>query len=765
MLSAGLDETRCNVATEKPRHRWRFHRAGGFDQVDLSSADDLLALGELDQKLWAALACPIDGIELDPKTLELIDTDKDGRIRPPELIEAIKWAGSVLKDAGSLLKGSAKLPLSALNDSDEGKRLATSAKQILKNLGKKGADAITVDDTTDTVKIFAETRLNGDGIVPADSAEDEKVQKAIAEIIGVVGPEKDRSGKDGVNLEKLDKFFTEAEAHAAWWKAASDDAANVLPLGDATAAAAETLRAVQAKIDDYFTRVRLASFDDRASAPLNRDPAEYAALSPKLLTEKLEEIGSFPLAHVQPGRPLPLNQGLNPAWAAAIQKLRADVVTPLLGERAELSPEDWATLTGKLAPYEAWRAAKAGSLVEPLGLPRVKELLEGGFKHKIADLIAEDKALAPEAEAIASVDKVVRYHRDLARLANNFVTFRDFYARRKATFQIGTLYLDGRSMDLCVKVADAGAHSAVATASGAYLVYCDLARKGTSEKMTIVAAVTDGDTGNLLVGRNGVFYDRKGHDWDASVVKLVEHSISLRQAFWAPYVRIGKLIGAQIEKFAASRDKEAEAATTAGVTDAAKAAETAPAAAPAAPGAAAAPPAPPAPPPFDIGKFAGIFAAIGLALAAIGAALASVVTGFMGLVWWQMILAFLGVILFISGPSMLITYLQLRKRNIGPILDGAGWAVNANARVNIPFGTSLTQIATLPPGAERTLEDPYEEKSARWPYFVVLLALIAAGVYFWRTGQLAQWLHRLDAPPPAASVSPSAHPSAAPSAK
>jgi len=741
------------VATERPRHRWRFHRAGGFDQVDLSTGEDLLALDELDQKLWTALACPIDGIELDPKTLELVDADKDGRIRAPELIGALKWAGGVLKDASSLLKGSAKLPLAAINDTAEGKRLATSAKQILKGLGKKGAESISVDDTTDTVKIFAETRLNGDGVVPADSAEDDDIKKAITEIIGVVGPEKDRSGKDGVHQEKLDKFFAEAEAYSAWWKTAETGADTILPLGDATAAAADTLRALQPKIDDYFTRVRLASFDDRASAPLNRDPAEYAALSPKLLTEKLDEIASFPLAHVQPGRPLPLDNGLNPAWIAQIHKLQTEVVTPLLGEKTALTEQDWASLTARLAPFEAWRAAKAGASVEPLGLPRVRALLSGSYKNTISDLIAQDKALEPEFEAIATVDKLVRYHRDLARLANNFVTFRDFYARKKATFQIGTLYLDGRSMDLCVKVADAGAHSAVATASGAYLVYCDLARKGTDEKMTIVAAVTNGSTSNLLPGRNGIFYDRQGRDWDAAVVKLVEQSISIRQAFFAPYVRIGKLIGEQIDKFAASRDKAAEAATTSGVEGAAKTAETAPVPAPGAPPA-------PAEPPFDIGKFAGIFAAIGLALAAIGAAIASVMTGFLGLQWWQMLLVFVGVVFFISGPSMLITYLKLRRRNIGPILDGAGWAVNASARVNIPFGASLTQLAALPPGAERSLADPFEEKRSPWPFYLLVLVLLAGGIYAWKTDRLTGWLQALQAPPPAASGAPSANPSA-----
>ncbi len=737
------------MAKDKEKHRWRFHRAGGFDQVQIESAEDLLSLGELDQKLWVALACPIDGLELDHKTLELVDADKDGRIRAPELIAAIQWAASVLKDPATLLKGSGKLPLAALKDTDEGKQLATSAKQILKDLGKKGADAITLDDTTDTAKIFAETKFNGDGILPADSADDEDVKKAITEILPIVGPEKDRSGKDGIDQAKLDKFFAEAEAFAAWWKLADTDQANILPLGDATPAASEVFRAVKAKIDDYFTRVHLAAFDDRASAPLNRDPAEYAALSAKLLTEKLDEIASFPLARVEAKKPLPLDHGLNPAWAAAVKQLRDVVVTPLLGERTALTDEEWASLSAKFAAHEAWRAAKAGAFVEPLGLARVREMLDKGYKGKISDLIAQDKALEPEANAIASVDKLIRYHRDLFKLANNFVSFRDFYARKKATFQVGTLYLDGRSCDLCIKVADAGAHATIATLSGTYLAYCDLTRKGTNEKMTIAAALTNGDADNLMVGRNGIFYDRKGNDWDATISKIIENPISVRQAFWTPYKRIAKLIDEQIEKFAASRDKEVHDKAAANVADTSKAAE------------APKPDAPPAPP-FDIGKFAGIFAAIGIAIGMIGSALAAVAMGFLGLAWWQMPLALAGIVLLISGPSMLIAYMKLRRRNLGPMLDGAGWAVNAKAKINIPFGASLTQIPTLPSGSEHSLRDPYEEKATPWLLYAFLVVLLAAGVYFWRTGQLGAWMHALQTPPPAASVVPSAAPSAAP---
>src|ERR1043165_4655379 len=85
-------------------YRWRFFRAGGFDQVKLETGDDLAHLDQLDQKLWVALACPTTGIEFDPKTAALIDTDKDGRIRAPELLAAVKWAVTMLKDPDELIK-------------------------------------------------------------------------------------------------------------------------------------------------------------------------------------------------------------------------------------------------------------------------------------------------------------------------------------------------------------------------------------------------------------------------------------------------------------------------------------------------------------------------------------------------------------------------------------------------------------------------------------------------------------------------------------
>jgi len=322
-----------------------------------------------------------------------------------------------------------------------------------------------------------------------------------------------------------------------------------------------------------------------------------------------------------------------------------------------------------------------GQLIEKVGLPRVREILAGPSKDTISSLIARDRALEPESNAIAAVDKLIRYHRDLFKLVNNFVSFRDFYSRRaKAIFQAGTLYLDQRSCELCLTVEDPARHALMAGLAGAYLAYCDCTRKSTNEKLQIVAAFTDGDSDNLMVGRNGVFYDRKGRDWDATISKIVDNPISLRQAFWAPYKKIVRTVEEQIAKRAAAAD--------AATTDQLSAAATQMANLDKAPNAK----------PSELRKLdVGVVAALGVAVGAIGGALASLATGIMRLDAWQIPLVFVGLILMISVPPVLIAFLKLRKRNLGPILDANGWAVNSRARINVPFGGSLTHVAVLPP--------------------------------------------------------------------
>ncbi len=702
------------------QHVWRFFSAGGFDQVRLDTGADLQRLGTLDQKLWVALSCPTQGLEFDQQTLALIDNDSDGHIRAPELIAALAWATGLLKSADTLIPG-ASLPLNAIDDSTpDGQRLLASARQILKSLGKAGKSEISVEDTADSVAIFAGMPFNGDGII-TEAGIDANLHPTLTDIIDCLGPQTDRSSQPGIDQATVDRFFNEGSALHAWRMAPGNDTA-LLPLGEASEAAFNALLAVRSKVDDFFTRCQMAAFDPRAGLLLNGAEEDIKALGSRNLATCSDDLAALPIAFVKNGGTLPLTAGLNPAWQNAIAALHTTLIKPLIGECSALDHSAWEDIKARFAGYESWLVSKPVSPLEKLAPERLAEILGSNARSQLSDLIARDAAVAPEAEAIAEVDRLVRYTRDLAKLANNFVAFRDFYTRKdKAVFQAGTLYLDGRSCDLTVKVLDAGKHASLATLSGVYLAYCECSRKG--EKMTIAAAFTAGDSDQLMIGRNGVFYDRNGNDWDATISKIIEHPISIRQAFWAPYKKIVRLISEQVQKFAAAKAKAGDEMLAKSLEEAGKKIEPAKASAPAAPSSA-----------FDVGKFAGIFAAVGLAIGAIGTALATVVTGFLGLKGWQMPLALIGLMLLVSGPSMAMAFFKLRNRNLGPILDANGWAVNTRARINIPFGTALTQSARLPDGAERALSDPYAEKQTPWKTYLFMGAILVGGLIYFSQG-------------------------------
>lgn len=711
-------------------YRWRFFRSGGFDQVLIENADDLRHLGELDQKLWSVLACPTSGLEFDTRTLQLLDSDGDGRIRAPEVIAAANWVCTVLKTPDVLFRGVDGLPLAAIaDDHPEGAKLLATAKKVLAYMGRPDADSVGVADLADPSRLFAPDHYNGDGIVPAELTPDAELSKTIGLVIEHFGALEDRSGKPGIDQDKVNAFFTAAQSVVDWHDQAVASPDSVLPLGEGTAAAAAVFDAVRAKVEDYFTRCHLAAFDERAATALNPADTTYVGLAVQTLATDTEGVAALPLAQVGAGRALPLQDGLNPAWEARIAALRDDVIKPILGARTTLSHAEWQDIAARFDVYRAWLAATPATPLAAVPADTLRALLAGSAQAELTALIQQDLAAETAAAQVDALERLVRYNRDLVTLLRNFVTLSDFYnAGNKAIFQAGTLYLDQRSCELCLRVADMGRHAALAPLSGAYLVYCECRREGEAP-ITIVAAMTGGDADEMMVpGRNGVFYDRQGRDWNAAVVKVVEAPISVRQAFWSPYKRVGRMIGDQIQKFAASRDKAVEDKAAAGVAGAGAKVE-APAPAPA-----------PAPQAFDIAKFAGIFAAIGLALGALGTALAAVVTGFLSLPGWQMPLVIAGIVLLISGPSMLLAWLKLRQRNLGPLLDANGWAVNTRARINIPFGSALTGVASLPAGASRSMADPYAEKETPWGTWMFLLIVVVIAIVLWRQGVYDRFL-------------------------
>jgi hypothetical protein len=704
-------------------HTWKFFRAGGVDQVVLATGEDLESLGSLDQKLWVALACPCKGLEFDARTLEFLDFDQDGRIRPPDILAAIAWLKERLETLDELFRAEGDLPLSAVaTGTDGGKAILAGARLVLEGLGKEKSKAITLEDVSGTEAALAATRFNGDGVVPPDSADDDETRKAIQDILDVLGGVPDRSKKAGVDQAKVDAFFEQAGAYASWLEAGKLPGVQVL--GESTAPAAAALEAVRAKVDDYFVRCRLVAFDPRAAASLNASDAELVTLGAHTLTADARDAASLPLARIEAGRALPLGEAVNPAWSVRLRALATVTVPAVLGApRTSLTDADWTAMKEKLSPFVAWQGTRPATDVARLDGDRVASLVGGDARARITELIARDASVAERAKTIESVEKLIRLRKGLVPLLRNFVNFSAFYTRGTAVFQAGTLYLDARSCNLCLAAEDAARHALLDAQSQAYLVYCDCVRKDPAGKRSIVALVTGGDVDNIVVGRNGIFYDRQGADWDATITKVVENPISLRQAVFLPYRRFVRMVG---DTFA----KRAKAADEQGAKKVEAAAVTVGSAGSAPEGTEPEKKAPPAAKPFDVGTIA----AMGVAIGGIATFFSSAVATFLGLGMW-MPLGLVVLALAVSGPSVLLAWLKLRHRNIGPILDANGWAVNAVVRVNVPFGGALTDLAALPPGASRASRDPFAEKKTPWVRYL-LVALVLAALALWWWGKL-----------------------------
>ena len=686
------------------KYKWNFENIGGTTRVKITTGDDIAHLSELDPKMWTVLACPVNGLEIDEKSLLYMDCDGDGKLRINDIVCTSKWATGVLKNADLLIKGDDSIDINDINQENEsGKKLYVSARQILDNLGK-GGSVVSLADTADIAAIFAKTKFNGDGIITEASTDDTDDKAAIAAAVAATGGSPDRSGVQGVNADQIEAFYTALADYTAWQAAAVE-----APFGDRTDAAIAAYKALDAKVKDYFMRSKLASFSPESTAALDVQTSRIEAISAEDLSAKAEEIALYPIVRITGKAEIDLSCPVNPAWKAQFDT----VVSAACPDKKVLTEADWAEIGSQFAAYQAWKDGKAGACVESLGLDGVKAMLEKDRKAALLDLVAQDAALAEEAANIEMVDKFLHVYRDFYRLLRNFVTFHDFYDKDKkvkAIFQAGRLLIDQRECRFCMNVADMGKHSAAAASSGMYLIYCDCTTKTKPGKLSIVAAMTVGEVGDIFVGKNAVYYDEHGAEWDAVITKIVDNPISIAQAFWSPYRRMATAVENLISKNAADKDAKMMKDATAKI-NAAPAALPADGSSPAKPAAAA---------PFDIGKFAGIFAALGMAVGMIGSALAALAKGIFALKWWQVILAFVGVMLVISGPAMVMAWLKLRRRNIAPLLNANGWAINAASKISIPFGETLTDVAKYP---TVKLKDPYARKGlAPWKAWLISLS-------------------------------------------
>lgn len=729
-------------AVDKAKEIWNFFRAAGVLQAVVDSKV-FRSLKDLPNENWAVLSCPTKGLDFDARTLQFLDGNGDGHIRIEEVLGALAWLEKRVADMAGLLGGRDEIALSAFADTDEGRALADAARAVLGNVGKADADRISLADVMARQASFKAADFNGDGVLVPAAAKDAGLDGLLGEIVSVTGGVADRSGAQGVDKATLDAFFADCSAWLAWLDGGRADAGKTMPLGDATEGAVAALEAVRAKIDDFFDRCSLIAFDEAASAPLNVAQGDYAAIGQGTVAANAAALEAMPLAKAGAGAPLPFGGGANPQWRARLADFRQKVVGPLIGERESLSGDDWRIVKEKLAPFIAWKGAIAGAAAAALGEARAREIVaDAKARDAIAALIEKDLSFSGEINQLDDLEKLLRYHANLEHFLNNYVNFSDYYNPEKSEiYRAGRLYIDGRVCRECVYVADAGAHSTLAASSKMFLAYCNITRPQTGESRTICAAVTAGFSSTLWVGRNGIFYDAEGKDWNAVIVKIVDCQISLKEAFWSPWIKISELISDQIKKLLSSKETAmmTAASTEVGTIGTAPAPEQK----------------------RDGAAMASSVAAIGIALGIMGSAIGGLISALKGISFWYGVLGVVAIILVVSGPSVILAWFKLRSRDFAPVLNACGWAINKKMLMPMRLSRVFTHEAVVPTGSNINMKDPYVEKHfwRNTAIVVVILAIAAFWVWRWHNEWLPEKWQR--AKPVAAEVNEASAPAEA----
>lgn len=727
----------------------RFRNFGGIHQFMVTDEDDLARIDELDPARWAATSAPVAGLNCDAIFLKYIDPETSGRVRVSQIVEARDWLFARLAKRDVVRKPVEAIAVEAIDGKGEaGLGLRAVAERI--NREQKVADpkAIALSDIQEFKGGYQKLLANGDGVIPADVVPEEDVKAFIGDVIDVVGSVPDRGGSNGVNAELLEKFMKQGALWSEWRSKAA--AAKVW--GDDTEAAVALVREMDPKLEAYFLHGELLRQETPTPESLRLKDDDLRALRLKTAEDIERYLQGSPLAQPVPGGELSLSAAINALYSDRFDKLRETVIARALGSGVtSISRADWRKVRATFDGYVEWEKGRPPENFEKLGEEKVRAHLDGKAKAKVDEYLELDKAAAKEIGQVDDLEKLLLYVRWLVELVNNFVNFSAIYLPKEtALVETGSLVIDGRRLDFCMRVGNRAEHKAVASLSFIYLVYVELFEKeGGASAGQLVAPVTGGEVGRLRVGKRGIFIDLDGKELDAVVSEIVDNPISVKQAAFAPFRRVAAMVSSKIEEYVASAQASQEAAMTAraeaGVAEAQATAER---------GAAqvgtgvdvargtAAPPPPPAPPPAPAARPASeplnvnsLVLGGGMALGGISVVLGALFGALKEPSFWG---AVLGVVLLVMAISALLGWLKLRKRDLALLLEAGGWAVNIHmnitrrvARVfaftpDLPKDAKLDQTDMLPGSPED------EDHTARNVVVFILLAAAAAALWVYR---------------------------------
>lgn len=639
---------------------------GGSFQLDIRSAKDLEALDIMDEAFWMSTSAPVFGLNCDKELIQILDTNKNGRILSSDVRDANSQLLKLLKNKENIDKRSEVLGVSDLDDSsDEGRLVKEALAEILKNLKLPDEHRLTLKELRNDKDILCNGLTNGDGIIPPNRVENEEVRQLIEDVMLCIGFEDDVNGNRGIGKEHLKNFLELARKYIDW-KDSGEFSPEILPLHEKTSEAYEIYIEIKAKIDEYFQLCELKKYNSELKR-LQKEPE-----SPDYIYECSENIEDYllhsPLAPLKDSPVLRLTESINPYFAELLSKLQEQVLDEFLARPVtEVYKSDWKRVCSIFKPYETWLQSSNGIEVKAVDEARLRKYIKGEVADRLQSMIDEDLKLGKKLKVRKKLEEIIILQQNIIDFCNNFVSFPNLYdPEQRAIFEVGYLVIDGRIFNFNLPVEDVKSHSETAKRSGIFLLYLEVTGGKEDKPFFICTPVTSRKIGLLDVDKRGVLFDLDGKEWDAKVIKVVHNPVSLTEAILAPFRKISRMLMDAIDKISSDTEKELENKLKKTTSEIQKDLVQA------------------KPDPKSKSSSAtarDLMMTGSFTFAALGSSFAYISGTFARLEWDQGKLAFAIAMTVIILPILIVSSIKLHRRNMSSILEASGWAMNARMRL------------------------------------------------------------------------------------
>lgn len=678
-----------------------FRHIGSCRQPSISCAADMKKIVELDSALWAVNSMPIDSVVADAEFLKFLDSDGNGRVRPDELRNALKWMLGVLKDYSNVNAGSDVLKIDAFNEEHpDSAMLKASFQLILSNMHLDGQETLSLVELRNTASIIGAGNSNGDGIVTLENTGDADLARVIGNVMRICGSKTDLSTLQGIDDDLLTEYIKRASVQRDWLKAGIQIEMQSVyreNAGDFF----KNYQTVKEKLEEFFTLCGALSNEDeeRFAAQTKVDPQNVQAIQ--------EFIKNAPAAQLSAKKMLDMSRWVNPLWKNQLQSFMSKAFeVGAIANDTILTFEEWNEIIKNFAPRLQWNSTGADEKFADMTLEAIELDLDENTICKLRELIEHDRSVSTEIKAVETLRKLALYQKFMLKYVNNFVSLSELFDPNLLSMvQPGYVIMDGRYFTLNVCVTNLAEHKKIIQRSNICVMYLALESTVNKEvrKMTVATAVTSGTMRNIFIGKCGLFYAGDGTEYDAKVIDFVQQPVSFFEALMQPFYSFGNFITKQADKFFSTRSKDVESVLNKQVDSAAKGKGT-------------------IIDPKAVQQTPAISGSMllmggGVGLAALGSSVAFIAKSVQQVAAWKIVAVLFGIAFTISAPMMLVSISKLLNRRVSDFFAAGGWAVNLQMRLSRKMGLLFTRRPKIPFGV--TLRGDlldlvkYDEKKSR----------------------------------------------------